>query len=79
MRIDILTILPKLLDGPFHDSILKRAIDNEKVEVVIHDIRTYTNDKHKKVDDYQYGGGAGMVINSAYCRLYRTFKIISTL
>ncbi len=62
MRIDILTILPKLLEGPFSDSILKRAIDRGKVEVVIHNIRDYTNNKHKKVDDYQYGGGAGMVM-----------------
>ena len=62
MRIDILTILPKLLDGPFSDSILKRAIDGGKVEVVIHNIRDYTTNKHKKVDDYQYGGGAGMVM-----------------
>lgn len=62
MRIDILTILPKLLEGPFSDSILKRAIDGGKVEVVIHNIRDYTDNKHKKVDDYQYGGGAGMVM-----------------
>ena len=62
MRIDILTLLPKLLEGPFSDSILKRAIDGGKVEVVIHNIRDYTQNKHKKVDDYQYGGGAGMVM-----------------
>lgn len=62
MRIDILTILPKLLEGPFSDSILKRAQDKGLAEVVIHDIREYSNNKHKKVDDYAFGGGAGMVM-----------------
>jgi tRNA (guanine37-N1)-methyltransferase len=62
MRIYILTILPKLLEGPFADSIMKRAIDNSHAEIHIHDIRTYTTDKHKKVDDYAFGGGAGMVM-----------------
>lgn len=62
MRIDILTILPKLLEGPFSDSILKRAQDKGLAEVVIHDIRQYSNNKHKKVDDYAFGGGAGMVM-----------------
>ena len=62
MRIDILTILPKLLEGPFSNSILKRAIDNGIAEVHIHDIRQYSSNKQKKVDDYMYGGGAGMVM-----------------
>ncbi len=62
MRIDILTILPKLLEGPFSNSILKRAIDNGIAEVHIHDIRQYSDNKQKKVDDYMYGGGAGMVM-----------------
>ena len=62
MRIDILTILPRLLESPFQHSILKRAMDNKIVEVHIHDIRLYSNDKHKNVDDYPYGGGAGMVM-----------------
>ena len=62
MRIDILTILPGLLEGPFSNSILKRAIDNGIAEVHIHDIRLFSKDKHKKVDDYMYGGGAGMVM-----------------
>lgn len=62
MRIDILTILPRLLDGPFADSIMKRAQDSGHVEIVIHNIRDYSLDKHKHVDDYQYGGGAGMVM-----------------
>lgn len=62
MRIDILTLLPKLLEGPFSDSILKRAIDKSLVEVHVHDIRSYSTDKHNKVDDYAFGGGAGMVM-----------------
>lgn len=63
MRIDILTILPKLLEGPFSDSIMKRAQEKGLVEIHIHNIRDYSTDKHKKVDDYQYGGGAGMVMS----------------
>ena len=62
MRIDIITCLPRLLDSPFSDSILKRAQDKGLVEVVIHDLRNYSLDKHKKVDDYAFGGGAGMVM-----------------
>ncbi len=62
MRIDILTILPDLLQGPFSDSIMKRAQDKGHLELEVHDIRAYSKDKHKKVDDYQYGGGAGMVM-----------------
>jgi len=62
MRIDILTILPQLLDSPFSDSILKRAQDKGLVEVHIHNIRDHATDKHKQVDDYAYGGGAGMVM-----------------
>lgn len=62
MRIDILTIHPELLESPFQHSILKRAINKGLVEIVLHDIRSYSTDKHKKVDDYQFGGGAGMVM-----------------
>jgi tRNA (guanine37-N1)-methyltransferase len=62
VRIDILTILPRLLDGPFHDSILQRAQDNGHVEIVLHNIRDYSTSKQKQVDDYQFGGGAGMVM-----------------
>lgn len=62
MRIDILTVLPRLLESPFADSILKRAIEKGLVEVHIHDIRQWTLDKHQKVDDYAFGGGAGMVM-----------------
>ena len=62
MRIDILTVLPKLLESPFGDSILKRAKEKGLVEIVIHNIRNYATDKHKSVDDYAFGGGAGMVM-----------------
>jgi tRNA (guanine37-N1)-methyltransferase len=62
MRIDILTIHPELLKSPFDHSILQRAKDKKLVEIALHDIRSYSNDKHRKVDDYQFGGGAGMVM-----------------
>lgn len=62
MRIDILTLLPRLLESPFSDSIMKRAIEKQLVEVGIHDIREWSTDKHKKADDYAFGGGAGMVM-----------------
>jgi tRNA (guanine37-N1)-methyltransferase len=63
MRIDILTILPDLLISPFSDSIMKRAQTKGHLELVLHNIRDYSTDKHNKVDDYQYGGGAGMVMS----------------
>lgn len=62
MRIDILTILPELLEGPFSASIMKRAQEKGLAEIHIHNIRDYSTNKHKQVDDYQYGGGAGMVM-----------------
>jgi tRNA (guanine37-N1)-methyltransferase len=62
MRIDIITLLPKLLDSFFAHSILKRAQEKGIAEVVVHDLRDYTVFKHKQVDDYSYGGSAGMVI-----------------
>jgi len=62
MRIDILTVLPKLLESPFADSILKRAKEKGLVEVAVHNIRDYAKGKHKNVDDYAFGGGAGMVM-----------------
>jgi tRNA (guanine37-N1)-methyltransferase len=62
MHIDILTILPRLLDGPFADSILQRAQNNALCKIEIHNIRDFSVDKHKSVDDYQFGGGAGMVL-----------------
>ena len=62
VRIDILTVLPGLLKGPFAESIVKRGIDKGIVEVHLHNIRDYSKDKHKKVDDTPFGGAAGMVL-----------------
>lgn len=62
MRIDILTLFPKMFKESIGDSIMKRAMDSNIVEVHVHDIRDYTTNKHKKVDDYPFGGEAGMVM-----------------
>ena len=62
MRIDIITVLPELLKSPFEASILKRAIEKDLVEVHFHNLRDYTNNSYNQVDDYQFGGGAGMVM-----------------
>lgn len=62
MRIDILTVVPGLLESPFAHSIVQRAIKKGLVEIHVHNIRDYTKDKHRTVDDYPYGGGAGMVM-----------------
>lgn len=62
MHISIITCVPKLLESPFSDSILKRAIAKGLVTVDVIDLRDYSTDKHKSVDDYSYGGGAGMVM-----------------
>ena len=62
MRIDIITVLPELLKSPFEASILKRAIQKGLVEVHFHNLRDYTDKSYNQVDDYQFGGGAGMVL-----------------
>ena len=62
MRIDIITVLPELLTSPFEASILKRAIEKDLVEVHLHNLRDYSKGNYKQVDDYQFGGGAGMVL-----------------
>ncbi len=62
MRIDIITVLPELIRSPFEASILKRAIEKGLVEVHFHNIRDYTDKSYNQVDDYQFGGGAGMVL-----------------
>ena len=62
MRIDILSATPELLESPFSGSILKRAIDKKIVQIHFHNLRNYSSDKHKKIDDYQFGGGSGMVL-----------------
>ena len=62
MRIDIITVLPELLQSPLNYSILKRAKDKKLVEIVVHNLRDYSLDKHRRVDDYPFGGEAGMVM-----------------
>jgi len=62
MRFDILTIFPKIFDSYLNESIIKRAIKNKLIEIHTHDIRKFSKDKHKKVDDIPFGGGAGMLM-----------------
>jgi len=62
VRIDIITVLPELLQSTFESSILKRAIDNNLVEVHFHNLREYASNKYRQTDDYQFGGGSGMVM-----------------
>lgn len=62
MRIDIITVVPDILKSPFEASILKRAIEKGLVEIHLHNLRDFTTDNYKTVDDYQFGGGAGMVM-----------------
>ena len=62
MRIDIITVLPELLESPLNHSIIKRAQQKKHVEIYIHNLRDYTTNKHKSVDDYPFGGEAGMVM-----------------
>ena len=63
LRIDIITVLPELLTGPLTQSIVQRARDKQLVEIHVHHLRDYATNKHLRVDDYQYGGGAGMVLS----------------
>ncbi len=62
MRIDIITVLPEILESPFRHSIIKRAKEKGLAEIILHNLRDYSEDKHKKVDDYSFGKGAGMVM-----------------
>ena len=62
MRIDIISVLPELIESPFNASILKRAIDKKLIEINFHDLKDYASSKRRQVDDYQFGGGAGMVM-----------------
>jgi len=63
MKIDIITALPTLLESPFNDSILKRAQEKKIVQINIHNLRDYSENKQKSIDDYAFGGGAGMVLS----------------
>jgi len=62
MRIDIISVVPELMESPFGYSIIKRAIDKQLVEVYFHNLHDYANNAYRQVDDYQFGGGAGMVL-----------------
>lgn len=62
MKIDVLTLFPTMFDGFLNESIIKRAREFQKVKINVYNIRDYSTDSHKKVDDYSYGGGAGMVL-----------------
>ena len=62
MRIDIITVLPEILESPFQHSIIKRAQEKGLAEIFVHNLRDYSEDKHRKVDDYSFGKGAGMVM-----------------
>jgi tRNA (guanine37-N1)-methyltransferase len=62
MRIDIITIFPEMFEGPFSHSIVKRAVEKGLAEINIHNLRDFATDKHRRVDDYPFGGGAGMVM-----------------
>ena len=62
MRIDIISAVPELLSGPFNSSIIKKSIENNITEIHVHNLREYAKNNYKSVDDYQYGGGAGMVM-----------------
>lgn len=74
MRIDIITILPDLFSGPLSHSIVQRARDKGLVDIIIHNLRDYTSDRHKSVDDYSFGGGAGMVM-----KIEPIYKILKKL
>ncbi len=63
MRIDIISVIPEMLDSPLNCSILKRAQDKHLVEIKVHNLRDYSLNKHRKVDDYPFGGEAGMVMS----------------
>lgn len=62
LRIDIISVLPKLIESPFNASIIKRAVEKKIVEIHLHDLKDYASNKRKQVDDYQFGGGSGMVM-----------------
>lgn len=75
MRIDIVTALPSLLESPFNDSIVQRAKNKEIVSINIHNLRDYSTNKHKTIDDYPFGGGAGMVLGiEPIARCFETLR-----
>lgn len=77
MRFDILTIFPQIFDSYLKESIIKRALQKKLIKIVVHDIRKFSRDKHKKVDDVPFGGGAGMVMTPQ--PLYDAIKYVKKL
>jgi len=77
MRVDILTVLPEMFDGPFSCSILKRAQERGLIEVYIHNLRDFTEDRHRTTDDAPYGGGAGMVMKIE--PIYKALQYVESL
>jgi tRNA (guanine37-N1)-methyltransferase len=76
MRIDVLTLFPEMFQTPFSFGIFKRAIDRKLVSINMHNIRDYTHDRHHTVDDYPYGGGAGMVLKPG--PIFETLEVVRT-
>jgi len=76
MRIDIITIFPKMFEGVLNESIIKRAQAKGKVRIFVHDLRDYTEDKHRKVDDRPFGGGSGMLMRPE--PLFKAIKKLKT-
>lgn len=74
MRIDIISIFPGMFEGVFNESIIKRAREKKKVTIRLHDLRRYTRDKHRKVDDRPFGGGSGMVMSAE--PIFRAVKAV---
>ena len=74
MRIDIITILPELLQSPMQHSMIKRAQEKKLVDIQFHQLRDFANDRYKSVDDYAFGGGAGMVM-----QIEPVYKALKTL
>ena len=69
MRIDIISAVPELLSGPFNSSIIRKSIEKNITEIHIHNLREYSKNKYKSIDDYQYGGGAAFDLREAQNRL----------
>ena len=76
MRFDIITIFPKIFDSYFNESILKRAQKKELIKIRLHDLRRWTSDRHKTVDDKPYGGGPGMIFKIE--PIYKAVQFLSS-